>query len=530
MSSPGKSEGGGDVKNELKNIGAIVEAVSSVAHGVSDTAKKVAENGKQMVVKEKEEANNSTTDKVEKAVFCITPKLIENENPISIDTTRTTMIEKDTKPTMGSSKHTDGNIKEELNISAKIIESGKQMVMINTEIIKTNSEELGKNFQKGIDGKLNMMVIKEEANITNRNVLIGIQNEENKTKETSIGVKIVNSGNQLVVVNKELTKSKPVEMIGKEEIKHENDTKQIKKLESNKTTTIITSGKQIEENKKDVSIMATTIVDSGKQMLVINNEVTKMKSSNGKESNTMLKTEDIKKETLTKKEGFGKSKTIQEGNKKTSGTIKEDKSITKKIIESGKQILGINNKLAKTKNLKESDIELDSKENVTNLGTLEILDEGPAKKDREDKNSTGTMNPIYVQGPDKNLLKDKFKLFSKFSDKSSDGSTIKLSQSDKWFKEAGLMKVKGISPTDTSIAFRKISKRALKINFLEWNRFLDEIARAKMIDGNKIRNKLVACGDPCSYPSRSWTAQKNNSERSVNDRKKKESVREPWKV
>jgi len=233
---------------------------------------------------------------------------------------------------------------------------------------------------------------------------------------------------------------------------------------------------------------------------------------------------------LTKKEEFGKSKTIQEGNKKTSGKIKEDKSITKKIIESGKQILGINNKLAKTKNLKESDIELDSKENVTNLGTLEILDEGPAKKDREDKNSTGTMNPIYVQGPDKNLLKDKFKLFSKFSDKSSDGSTIKLSQSDKWFKEAGIIKVKGISPTDTSIAFRKISKRALKINFLEWNRFLDEIARAKMIDGNKIRNKLVACGDPCSYPSRSGTAHKNNSERSVNDRKKKESVREPWKV
>jgi len=565
MSSPGKSEGGGDVKNELKNIGAIVEAVSSVAHCVSDTAKKVAENGKQVEVKDKEETNNSRTDTVERAVFSITPQLIENENPISIDTTRTTIIVKDTKPTMGSSKHTEGNSKEESNVSAKIIESGKQMIMINTEIIKTNSEELGKNLQKGVDGKQNMMVSKEESNITNTNVLNGIQNEENETKETSVGVKIVESENQMVEINKELIKPNSVETKGNEEteIKNENDTKHKKKLESNKTTTIITSGNQIKENKRDVSIMATSIVDSGKQMLVINNEVTKIKSStnnksqesfqeqkiveisktgsnktsksikkekqmmaNGKESITMLKNEDTKKETLTKKDEFEKSKAIQKGNKKTSGSNKEDKSIAKKIIESGKQILGINNKLAKSKNLKES--ELESKENVTNLSTLEILEEGPAKKDRDDKNSTGTVNPIYVQEPDKNLLKDKFKLFSKFGDKSSDGSTIKLSQSDKWFKEAGLMKVKGISPTDTSIAFRKLSKRALKINFLEWNRFLDEIARAKLIDGNKIRNKLMACGDSSSYPGRSGTA--HSPTRRVSDRKKKESVREPWKV
>ena len=37
--------------------------------------------------------------------------------------------------------------------------------------------------------------------------------------------------------------------------------------------------------------------------------------------------------------------------------------------------------------------------------------------------------------PDKALLKSQFVLFSKFGDKASDGETIKLSQSDKWFKQ-----------------------------------------------------------------------------------------------
>ena len=60
--------------------------------------------------------------------------------------------------------------------------------------------------------------------------------------------------------------------------------------------------------------------------------------------------------------------------------------------------------------------------------------------------------------PDKTRLREKFKLFSKFGDKSSDGSSIKLSQSEKWFKQAGVIKPKGISTTDTAIAFRKVSK------------------------------------------------------------------------
>jgi len=39
-----------------------------------------------------------------------------------------------------------------------------------------------------------------------------------------------------------------------------------------------------------------------------------------------------------------------------------------------------------------------------------------------------------------------------------DGTTIKLSQSDKWFKQAGLFKSRGITTTDTGIVYKKISK------------------------------------------------------------------------
>lgn len=57
-------------------------------------------------------------------------------------------------------------------------------------------------------------------------------------------------------------------------------------------------------------------------------------------------------------------------------------------------------------------------------------------------------------------LKEQFEAFGKFGDKAADGKTIKLSQSDKWFKQAKVIDGKKISTTDTGIAFRKISKLA----------------------------------------------------------------------
>ena len=67
--------------------------------------------------------------------------------------------------------------------------------------------------------------------------------------------------------------------------------------------------------------------------------------------------------------------------------------------------------------------------------------------------------PLCSSSPvDKAALKEQFEAFAKFGDKSADGKTIKLSQSDKWFKQAKVIQPKKVSTTDTGIAFRKISK------------------------------------------------------------------------
>ena len=55
-------------------------------------------------------------------------------------------------------------------------------------------------------------------------------------------------------------------------------------------------------------------------------------------------------------------------------------------------------------------------------------------------------------------LRTQFSVFAKFGDTAADGKTIKLSQSDKWFKQAGLITREAITTTDTGIAFKKVSK------------------------------------------------------------------------
>ncbi len=97
---------------------------------------------------------------------------------------------------------------------------------------------------------------------------------------------------------------------------------------------------------------------------------------------------------------------------------------------------------------------------------------------------------------DKAALREQFEAFAKFGDKSADGKTIKLSQSDKWFKQAKVIEAKKISTTDTGIAFRKISKNSPKLSFSDWNKYLDEIAKTKNLDGNQIRGQLLECGKP----------------------------------
>merc|ERR1712002_229249 len=91
------------------------------------------------------------------------------------------------------------------------------------------------------------------------------------------------------------------------------------------------------------------------------------------------------------------------------------------------------------------------------------LDEETEKGCEPESTAANGDEEEHVPEPDKAQLKNQFQLFSKFGDKSSDGSTIKLSQSDKWFKQAGIIRPRGISTTDTGIAFRKVSKKAPRL-------------------------------------------------------------------
>lgn len=56
----------------------------------------------------------------------------------------------------------------------------------------------------------------------------------------------------------------------------------------------------------------------------------------------------------------------------------------------------------------------------------------------------------------KATFQEQFKLFAKFGDRDSDGKHIKLSQSDKWMRQAKVIDGKKITATDTGICFKKL--------------------------------------------------------------------------
>lgn len=383
--------------------------------------------------------------------------------------------------------------KEGLSISTKIVESGINMVEIHNELSHNESE--------------NVLV-----SCTTKEVIAESKFELNKFTKNG------ESGKQFMMDNKE--------------------TKTARGIEKSRL-----------ENEKEESDISLKIVESGKQMVVINNELTKIKTvvENGKQTlanekeelNQTLKSQESDKQILTKK----KQKASENGELLKNN---EKSNITRKIIESGKQFLGINNKLTMpnndmTKNLKESDVELNIKDVAEPSDKQKVGEEDTNEKDGQ-QTKTRMDNPICLPEPDKTRLREKFKLFSKFGDKSSDGSSIKLSQSEKWFKQAGVIKPKGISTTDTAIAFRKVSKRALKLSFAEWNQYLSELARAKKMDVNTIKTQLVECEEPgcagakkearvvavgrVSHGSRSGRVNKQDSLKEH----KKENLRRGWRL
>lgn len=90
-------------------------------------------------------------------------------------------------------------------------------------------------------------------------------------------------------------------------------------------------------------------------------------------------------------------------------------------------------------------------------------------------------------------FKEQFKAFSKFGDTKSDGKLITLSQSDKWMKQAKVIDKK-ITTTDTAIHFKKL--KSLKVNFTEYNKFLDDLATTKKVELSEMKKKLGSCGAP----------------------------------
>jgi hypothetical protein len=84
-------------------------------------------------------------------------------------------------------------------------------------------------------------------------------------------------------------------------------------------------------------------------------------------------------------------------------------------------------------------------------------------------------------------LHQQFQLFSKFGESGSDGRQITLTQSDKWLRQAKVIEGWNVTTTDTAIAFRKISRGAIWLDYNQWREFLQELAGRKGIDMQTVR-------------------------------------------
>lgn len=91
-------------------------------------------------------------------------------------------------------------------------------------------------------------------------------------------------------------------------------------------------------------------------------------------------------------------------------------------------------------------------------------------------------------------FQEQFKAFSKFGDGKSDGKQITLTQSDKWMKQAKVFDNKKITTTDTGIHFKKL--KAQKVSFVDYNKFLEDLATTKKVELSEIKSKMAGCGAP----------------------------------
>lgn len=91
------------------------------------------------------------------------------------------------------------------------------------------------------------------------------------------------------------------------------------------------------------------------------------------------------------------------------------------------------------------------------------------------------------------VFKEQFKAFSKFGDTKSDGKHLTLSQSDKWMKQAKVIDKK-ITTTDTGIHFKKL--KSMKLSFVDYCKFLEDLAKTKKVELDEVKSKMANCGAP----------------------------------
>jgi len=386
------------------------------------------------------------------------------------------------------------------DVSMKIVESGSQVVAINQELMKTKTREQhaeeikGKDFSKG----------KGEKYLDSRNQDIPYTSLANTTGG----------------IIRQATKDTNIETIKQK-----------------------TNGKQrndLNHKIKDESNVAMKVIESGKQLIDINNELTNQKTVNS-ETNMSKKQHGVKNSI----DEFGNTTKINTNIKEDDFlSNKKDKMLNSKETKpmNNKEGKRINSNEDKMMNSKEGD-NLENKKHAHNSLKPEVNEENVKKNETIEEPFTGPK-----QGPgliwsvlDDNRLRDRFQLYSMVGDRLSDGTSIRLSQSDKWFKEAGIINKEGFSTTDTDIAFRKISKKAQKINFVDWIGFLENLASAKNCDVKDIKNKLVECEGPHSIGTtklaptqnrsvtQSRSAKSNGKKTRSNKEWRKETGKVPWR-
>ncbi|KAL3266929.1 hypothetical protein HHI36_011079 [Cryptolaemus montrouzieri] len=91
-------------------------------------------------------------------------------------------------------------------------------------------------------------------------------------------------------------------------------------------------------------------------------------------------------------------------------------------------------------------------------------------------------------------LKHQFKNFSKFGDEESDGTSMTISQVDRWLLQANIIDMDHVTTTNTGVCFNKF--RIRKLNFKLFQEFLQDLANDVGGDFDDFKERLENCGLP----------------------------------